>query len=205
MIVTVYDFETQILAQEISNSWDDPETLRVSALAYSRISIEDGNPKLFYTDILRENEIQDFFINANKSELLVGWGNNYFNKVLDPYDDGCVLKRIPSVDLKVLTHKYANDEHISLNHVADALGAKKMGKSGTDAVEYYRKGYFYELFRFVLWDMNIINLYLMKILSAQDGSGFLVNNKYKEQTKINIGKIKREVLAPVNRKFVERD
>jgi hypothetical protein len=192
--VLFYDLETQLLAQELSTGWVDAESLRISILAYTRLHWQNGNVKAYYTDILRENEMPDLFTSATNSEAVVAWGAYYYNRLLFSYDDGYILKSKPVIDLQDLTWKHSNDKTIQLSALSDALGAKKMGKSGVEAVEYFRKGHFYELSRFVLWDINILVLYWIKIMNTvKEGSSLLVLNSDKRQIRVNLFEIKKDI------------
>jgi hypothetical protein len=192
--VLIYDLETQILAQELPTGWGDPESLRVSILGYTRLHWQDNNIKAFYNDILREEEIPDFFQAATNSEAVVGWGAYYYNQILFSYDDGYILKNKPVIDLQDLTYKHSNDKTIKLGSLAEALGARKMGKDGIDAINYFRKGHFFELSRFMLWDVNILVLYWIKIMSTiKEGSSILVLNGDKKQVRVNLFEMKKDI------------
>lgn len=194
--------ETQLLAQELPQGWQDSDLMRVSILGFSRIIWENGIVA-FYTDIVRENTLNDFFKSAETSDAVVGWGSTYWNIVLRPYDYNKILPSKINIDLKDLTHKNCGASKVLFSSIGDALNIKKLGVNGVEAIEFYRKGHWYELARFVIRDNNILNLYWNKIMTSKDGSALLVEDTDKKQVSIKLYKIKEEIEQKISHKTIE--
>lgn len=193
----MYDLETQALAQELPNTWQDVSLMRVSALSYMRFDWDEkiNNNK---TDILIEKNINLFFQQIEECDVLVGWGNNFLNKVLSIYDDSNILLNKKIIDLKELTHKHTSSERIPLYSIGKSLGLEKLGDNGIDAVNYFRSGQFYDLLRFVLRDGNIIANYWIKIMKSLTNSCLLVQDTDRKQVGIRIHNIQEDINKILN-------
>lgn len=198
MRILFYDLETQHLAQELPNGWQDAELMRVSILGFVSAVWENGSFKNFYTDIVQENNLSHFFSEIENADVLIGWGNGYFNNVLKPFDQKRILSTKKIVDLKDLTHEFSSGAVIPFPHLAQSFGMSKLGKNGIDAVKHYRNGHWYELSRYVLWDLNILPLYWKKIMDSVEGSSLLVQDKDNRQIGVGVGKIKSKILSYLN-------
>lgn len=193
MKIIFYDLETQFLAQDLKNGWQDAELMRVAVLGYSVANWENGAFSSFRTDIVQEQNINQFFHQLNDCDLAVSWGGNYFEKVLKPFDRDASVPKIKKADLKVLTQQNSSNGVITMASVAESMNMTKLGKSGVEAVQYYRDGHWYELARFVLWDLNILPAYFAKILNAASESQLLVKDHEEKQVGVAIGRIKQEI------------
>lgn len=193
MKLIIFDLETQFLFQELPRGWQDAELMRVSILGFTKIDWTNRSINAFYTDVVRENELPDFFRVVETSGVLIGWNNENWNRVLKPYDKKGVVEHITSVDLKVLTHQNSNGSKISLMALGKALGIKKLGTNGFEAVDHFRKGEFFDLSRFVLRDHEIIKFYLNKIMNSGEGSTLLVQDTDDKQVGIKISEIKKSI------------
>lgn len=201
MKLLFYDLETQFLAQELPNGWQDADLMRVSSLCYIVAEYNNGGFTSFYTDIVQEANVCNFFNAVKNSDFLVSWGGSYLNKVLHSFDQDSTLKNKRHVDLKDLSHEFSpNGSQLTLSGVADAIGFLKLG-NGVDAVKHYRDGHWYELCRLVLWDTNILPSYFLKILGSAHESLLLAKDADGKQISVHIGKIKDRLKKMLDESF----